>query len=381
MPKIIKMAIVILLTALFVAPAVVSAQADDTVFKAQVVDVIREVKKTNDKGREIIQQVLKLKGLENGWKDKEILYDGTALDAEMAGQNIYKKNDKVLVMRSVNDQNEESFFITDYVRTGKLYFIILLFFAAIIVIARKQGLKAIVGLAATFIVLMKFIVPKILAGSNPVFISIIGSLIILVITLYLVHGFNSKSSVAILGTILSLLITGVLSVIFTNLTRLTGFADEESMYLLNIGQQALNIKGILLAGMIIGALGVLDDITVSQASIAEQIYKANPELTSWEIYKRAMKVGVDHVSSIVNTLVLAYAGASLPLMILFAVDSAGALTLGQAINNEAIATEIVRTVAGSIGLVFAVPITTLIAANFFKRKIIKPEAAAHNHAH
>ncbi len=375
------MAIVILLTALFVAPAVVSAQADDTVFKAQVVDVIREVKKTNDKGREIIQQVLKLKGLENGWKDKEILYDGTALDAEMAGQNIYKKNDKVLVMRSVNDQNEESFFITDYVRTGKLYFIILLFFAAIIVIARKQGLKAIVGLAATFIVLMKFIVPKILAGSNPVFISIIGSLIILVITLYLVHGFNSKSSVAILGTILSLLITGVLSVIFTNLTRLTGFADEESMYLLNIGQQALNIKGILLAGMIIGALGVLDDITVSQASIAEQIYKANPELTSWEIYKRAMKVGVDHVSSIVNTLVLAYAGASLPLMILFAVDSAGALTLGQAINNEAIATEIVRTVAGSIGLVFAVPITTLIAANFFKRKIIKPEAAAHNHAH
>ena len=375
------MAIVILLTALFVAPAVVSAQADDTVFKAQVVDVIREVKKTNDKGREIIQQVLKLKGLENGWKDKEILYDGTALDAEMAGQNIYKKNDKVLVMRSVNDQNEESFFITDYVRTGKLYFIILLFFAAIIVIARKQGLKAIVGLAATFIVLMKFIVPKILAGSNPVFISIIGSLIILVITLYLVHGFNSKSSVAILGTILSLLITGVLSVIFTNLTRLTGFADEESMYLLNIGQQALNIKGILLAGMIIGALGVLDDITVSQASIAEQIYKANPELTSWEIYKRAMKVGVDHESSIVNTLVLAYAGASLPLMILFAVDSAGALTLGQAINNEAIATEIVRTVAGSIGLVFAVPITTLIAANFFKRKIIKPEAAAHNHAH
>ena len=120
--------------------------------------------------------------------------------------------------------------------------------------------------------------------------------------------------------------------------------------------------------MIIGALGVLDDIAVSQASIAEQIQKANPELPTKEIYKRAMKVGVDHVSSIVNTLVLAYAGASLPIMILFTVNSADGLTFSQAINNEAIATEIVRTVAGSVGLILAVPITTFIAIKFFKRK-------------
>jgi len=237
-----------------------------------------------------------------------------------------------------------------------------------VAIARRQGLKAIAGLLATFVVLMKFIVPRILAGSDPIFISIVGSLIILTITIYLVHGFNAKSSAAILGTLFSLVATGILAIIFTNLTRLTGFAQEESMFLINIGARALNIKGLLLAGMIIGALGVLDDIAVSQASIAEQIQKANPELPTGEIYKRAMKVGMDHVSSIVNTLVLAYAGASLPILILFTVNSVDGLTFSQAINNEAVATEIVRTVAGSVGLILAVPITTFIAIKFFKRK-------------
>lgn len=349
-------------------PFGVYAQTNDTVFKAKVIEVVQEVRKVDDKGQETTQQVLKLRGLENEWKDKEIIFDGPALNMEVVGQKAYKIGDKVLVTPNLDEAGKETFFITDYVRAGKLYFIIFFFFALVAAVARKQGLKAILGLLATFAVLMKFIVPRILAGSDPVFISIVGSLVILTVTIYLVHGFNAKSSAAILGTLLSLIITGILAVIFTNLTRLTGFAQEESAFLVNLGARALNIKGLLLAGMIIGALGVLDDLAVSQASIAEQIKKANPELSDWEIYKRAMKVGVDHVSSIVNTLVLAYAGASLPIFILFTVNSADGLTFSQAINNEAIATEIVRTVAGSVGLILAVPLTTFIAIKFFRKK-------------
>lgn len=355
-------------------PFGVYAQTNDAVFKAEVTEVVQEVRKVDDKGQETTQQVLKLRGLENKWKDKEIIFDGLALNLEMAGQKSYQIGDKVLVTPNIDETGKETFFITDYVRAGKLYYIIFFFFLAVIAVAKKQGLKAIVGLLATFVVLMKFIVPRILAGSDPVFISIVGSLVILTVTIYLVHGLNAKSSAAILGTLLSLIVTGVLAVIFTNLTRLTGFAQEESVFLINIGARALNIKGLLLAGMIIGALGVLDDLAVSQASIAEQIQKANPELPTGEIYKRAMKVGVDHVSSIVNTLVLAYAGASLPILILFTVNSADGLTFNQAINNEAIATEIVRTVAGSVGLILAVPITTFIAIKFFKRKTLPASA-------
>ena len=368
-----KFVLLALISSVFL-PFGVKAQTDNAIFKAEVVEVVKEVRKVDDKGQKTTQQILTLRGLENEWKNKEITFDSVALNIEIVGQKAYKVGDKVLVTPNLDETGKETFFITDYVRTGKLYFIIFFFFLVILAVARKQGLKAIIGLLATFIVLMKFIIPRILAGSDPIFISIVGSLVILTITIYLVHGLNAKSSTAVLGTLFSLIVTGILAIIFTNLTRLTGFAQEESVFLINLGERTLNIKGLLLAGMIIGALGVLDDIAVSQASIAEQIQKANPELPTGEIYKHAMRVGVDHVSSIVNTLVLAYAGASLPIMILFVVNNGDGLTFSQAINNEAIATEIVRTVAGSVGLILAVPITTFIAIKFFKRKGLPPTA-------
>ena len=345
-------------------------------FKAKVIEIVREEKKNDERNREIVQQIVKLRGLNGEWKNKEVVYDGIALGVEFIERSPSQVGDKVWVMRDTDAEGREIFFITDYVRTGKLYFLAILFAALVVLIGRWQGFKALVGLAITFVVLMQFIIPRIVAGANPLLISIIGSLIILVTTLYLVHGFNSKTTIAVTATLLSLLVTGSLSMIFTYLTRLTGFADEEASYLVSMGQNILNIKGILLAGMVIGALCVLDDITVSQASVAEQIYQANPELSKLEIYKRSMKVGIDHVSSIVNTLVLAYAGASLPLLLLFNINRPLAGSVGAVLNNETIATEIVRTLVGSVGLVIAVPITSLIAAYFLKNKIVKPEAAA-----
>ncbi|MFZ5364173.1 MAG: YibE/F family protein [Patescibacteria group bacterium] len=164
------------------------------------------------------------------------------------------------------------------------------------------------------------------------------------------------------------------SVIFTNLTKLSGFAEEETVYLVGLMGGDINLQGLLLAGFIIGALGVLDDITVSQVSTVQEINAANPNLSRSEIYKKAMRVGVDHIASMVNTLFLAYAGAALPLLLLFSFKQEPFLTFGQVINHEIIATEIVRTLVGSIGLALAVPITTFLAAYFYK----KNKTAANN---
>ncbi|MBI4992680.1 MAG: YibE/F family protein [Candidatus Magasanikbacteria bacterium] len=374
------MSLAVLAVPKFVSAEENSAPAEKP-FLAKVITVVSEQKKTDENGKEYTVQILKLVGLEREWKTKEIDYDGTNLTADIIGLPAFKVGDKVVVNRNVDIEGRETFYITDYARTGRLYFLLALFFGLILLVGKKQGGRAIIGLGFTFLVLMKFIIPRILAGSDPIVISIIGSFVILVVSLYLVHGFNAKTSVALAGTFLSLVFTGILSLLFVKFTRLTGFGDESAAFLISLGQNVFNIKGILLAGMIIGALGVLDDITVSQASIVEQIYRANPNLGHWEIYQRAMKVGVDHVSSIVNTLVLAYAGVSLPLLLLFSIDTSPALPAVQVINNEAIATEIVRTVVGSMGLVVAVPLTSLIAAYFLKNRISQSSGETAGHIH
>ena len=350
-------------------------------FRAKVIEIVREEKKVDEKGKEMTRQTVRLRGLDGEWKDREIVYDGIALGVDFVELIPSKAGDNVWMRRDVDAENNEIFFITDYVRTGKLYFLAILFAFLVVLTGRWHGFKALVGLAITFVVLMKFIIPGIVAGYNPLGISILGSLVILAITLYLVHGVKSKTNVALVATLITLLITGILSMAFTYLTRLTGFADEEASYLVTMGQNILNIKGILLAGMVIGALGVLDDITVSQASVVEEIYRANPGLGRLEVYKRAMRVGIDHVSSIVNTLVLAYAGASLPLLLLFDINRATAGSVGSVINNEAIATEIVRTLVGSIGLVVAVPLTSLIAVYWLKNRVTKASNEDVNHFH
>jgi len=184
-------------------------------------------------------------------------------------------------------------------------------------------------------------------------------LFIIPITFYLSHGFNKKTTVAVGGTVIALIITGILAGIFVEAAKLTGFASEEAGFLQVAKQGLVNIKGLLLAGIIIGVLGVLDDVTVSQSAIVFQLKQANAKIKAGELYKRAMDVGKDHISSMVNTLVLVYTGAALPLLLLF-IDNPHPFS--EVVNYEIIADEIVRTLVGSIGLVLAVPITTLIAS-------------------
>jgi uncharacterized membrane protein len=237
-----------------------------------------------------------------------------------------------------------------------------------VVIADKRGFTSLLGMGISFLVIFFFILPQILAGYSPILIAILGSLLIIPISFFLSHGFNQKTFAAIAGTLISLVITGILAVVFIEAAKLTGFASEKAGFLQVAGQGTINIKGLLLAGIIIVVLGVLDGITISQSAIVFQLKEANRNFSSKDLYKWAMSIGKDHISSMVNTLILVYTGASLPLLLLFVNNP---YPFSQVINYEIIADEMVRTLVGSIGLVLAVPVTTLIAATLAVKKYAK----------
>ncbi|MBN1494360.1 YibE/F family protein [Candidatus Peregrinibacteria bacterium] len=276
-----------------------------------------------------------------------------------------KKGDELLIHFDKNPDGSNNFYILDYERTAALYWLFAIFVIITIVVGRWYGLSSIIGLVISFAIIFMIILPLIVQGYDPVGVSIMGSAIIIPATFYLSHGLNKKTSIAITGTIISLIITGILAVIFVGITRLTGLASEESGFVITEISSLINMKGLLLAGIIIGTLGVLDDITISQSAIVMELKKANAQMGLWEMYKSAMRVGRDHISSMVNTLVLVYTGAALPLLMLFINTSA---EFTEVINYEILATEIIRTLVGSIGLILAVPITTIIAAMTVERQ-------------
>lgn len=348
--------------------AVTLNPANEEIFKAKVIEIIEQKYFTRDDGSISIQQKIKLKGLKGYWKNKEIIFDGTEFDVLSVSE--YKVGDKVLVNHSVGPAGEDNFYIVGYSRANSLYLLAFLFAAIVIAIGRFKGFRALFVLILTFLIILKFIIPKILNGENPLLISIIGSLIILVLAIYITEGFKRISTIAIFAILFSLIITGLLSVFFSSIAKLTGFASEEAVYLVGLAGNNVNIQGLLLAGIIIGALGVLDDIVISQVTLVRELAASNPDFSKFKLYRQAMRVGISHLSSMVNTLFLAYAGASLPLLILFSIKQEPFLTFNQVLDNEMIATEIVRTLVSSIGLVLAVPIATFLAAQFMRKNTL-----------
>ncbi len=281
------------------------------------------------------------------------------------GLSKYAPGDKVLIEKLAGFENEETFYITDYVRTDRIIWLVALFVLLVAAIARGRGVLAIAGMVLSFLVIYTFMLPRLIHGADPVRVVIQACIFLLPATFYLSHGFSRRTTLALVGTFMALVMTSLLSALFIRLTHLTGYASEEVLFLQVAQGDQFNIRGLLLAGMIIGVLGVLDDVTVSQVGIVYQLKEANPRLRPEKLYQRAMAVGRDHIASMVNTLVLVYAGAALPLLLLF-YDSAS--TFSVLINYEIVAEEIVRTLVGSIGLVLAVPMTTLIAVYEMKQK-------------
>lgn len=283
----------------------------------------------------------------------------------LANQQKYKVNDMLIISANKGQDGKINYYILDYVRRDILFFLFLIFIFFTLIIARLRGLASLFGMGISFLVIFFIIIPNILKGSDPVATTVFGSLIIIPSSFFLSHGFNKKTTVAIGGTIIALIITGILSVIFVEAAHLTGFTSEEAVFLQVIKQGSINIKGLLLAGIIIGVLGVLDDITISQSSIVFQLKEVNQKMNRDELYKRAMNIGQDHISSMINTLILVYTGAALPLLLLFVNNPH---PISEIVNYEIIADEIVRTLVGSIGLIMSVPITTLIATLIVSKK-------------
>ena len=252
----------------------------------------------------------------------------------------------------------DTWYFSDYQRKAPLLLLGLLFAAAVVALARWRGLLALAGLAVSLLVLVRFVLPAILAGSNPVSVAVVGSAAIMFIALYMAHGFNARTTTAVIGTLASLLLTGLLAWAFVEAGHFTGLASEEAGFL-QATVERVSLRGLLLGGIVIGSLGVLDDVTVTQASAVWELHVANPAYGFRRLFSAGLRIGRDHIASTVNTLVLAYAGASLPLLVLFTLSNR---RLGDVLTGELVAQEIVRTLVGSIGLVAAVPITTALAA-------------------
>jgi uncharacterized membrane protein len=266
--------------------------------------------------------------------------------------------DSIVLMYLPDSPGGRPYQIADHERSKSLLALGLAFALAIVAFGRWRGLTALVGLAVTFGVLLLFIVPAILSGESPLLVAIVGSAAIMLSVLFLTHGFNMTTSIAVMGTLASLTLTGLLSAMATTGTHLTGVASEEATFL-NISYQNVNMRGLLLAGILIGSLGVLDDICVTQAATVTELAASNPAMTGSALYRAATRVGRAHIASVINTIILAYAGASLPLLILFA---AGNVPTGDLLTSQFVAEELVRSAVGTIGLIAAVPLTTALAA-------------------
>jgi uncharacterized membrane protein len=266
----------------------------------------------------------------------------------------------------------------DFERRAPMVWLAIAFALLVIVFGRVRGFMSLVGLVISLAIVIKFILPAILDGRDPVPVAVVGSIAVMVATIVLAHGIGPKTIAAILGTAASLAITLGLAEAFTHLAHLTGLSSEESTLLI-VGRTDIDLRGLVLAGMVIGALGVLDDVTVSQASTVMALRRADPTQRARQLYRNALDVGRDHVAATVNTLVLAYVGASLPILLIFTV---GGTPFGDAINVEAVASQVVATLVGSIGLIAAVPITTALAALLASQ--LRPDEigdVAHGHAH
>lgn len=271
----------------------------------------------------------------------------------------YGVNDKVVLARNPDAVDERfRYSIADRQRKPALFWLAVLFAVCVVALGRLRGLAALAGLAATLALLLAFTLPAIVEGTDALQVALVSASAIAFVAIYLAHGLSDLTTVALLGTLGALGLTAALAVMFTELAGITGFASEESSYLA-LGSADIDIAGLILAGIVIGALGAIDDMTVTQASAVAEIRRADPTISTARLYRAGIRIGRDHVASTVNTLVLAYAGASMPLLVLFTVTDQSLMNVA---NGELVATEIVRTLVGSIGLVAAVPLTTWLAA-------------------
>jgi uncharacterized membrane protein len=274
------------------------------------------------------------------------------------GAPVFETGDAVVIAAAEDQPIESRYELMDQQRAWPVFALALTFAVAVVALSRWRGLAALASLALSVAILIVFVLPALLDGKPPLAVAVVGASAIMIGTLYLSHGVSLRTSVALLGTLISLSLTGVLGSLFTTVGRFTGLAGDSERYLATVGE-SIDLRGLLLAGLVIGALGVLDDVTVTQTAAVWELADADPAASRRTLFSAGLRIGREHVSAAVNTLVLAYAGASLTLLMLFAVSGQGVL---DTVTNELVAQEVVRALVGGLGIIAAVPVTTLVAA-------------------
>lgn len=293
----------------------------------------------------------------------------------------YKEGDKIVLIRSQVD-GQTRYFLSERYRLDSLLIVGILFLILVLFLVGFRGITAIAGLVFSVLALTNFLIPLIISGQNVVLVTFLTGLIIMTISLYLSHGVNKAMTISLLGSIITITLATIASIGVVYLTKLSGTGTDEAFQLqFASGTSNLNFRGLLLSALIIGSLGVLDDITTSQAMSVQEISKANPKLNFKELYLRAMRVGQEHIISVVNTLGLAYVSVALPFIMFLIIYNQTPLWVS--LNSEIIAEELIRTIVGSSTLLLAVPITTLLAATFLKSntKSLKPNYQEDDHHH
>lgn len=308
------------------------------------------------------------------------------LDGPQAGQTVTIENDYVELDKgdkfyfnyNVHRDGTERYSIVHIDRKGSLFLLVAIFVVAIIIFGGWQGVRSLLALAGSFFAIFYVLMPGLVAGWNPLVASFVIASGILFAAIFFTHGFNRESAVAYFGTMIAVLITALFAIFSVNITDLSGFAAEGSVSLNFNTRGSLDFISLLLGAIIIGVLGVLDDIAVTQSAVVTELYDSNPQISRIEVYRRAMRIGREHVGALVNTLVLAYTGASLPLLLYFYLSPTSFMS---SINSELFATEIVRAIVGSIGLILTVPIVTLLAVFYLKGYKSKHGGHGHSHGH
>ena len=269
--------------------------------------------------------------------------------------------DVLVLTRDPGAEGGPSYGFYDYERDAPVTLLAILFAVVVVAVARLRGLASLLGLAFAFYILLQFVLPGLLAGDSPTLVSLAGSAAIMFVVLYLAHGFSARTTTALVGTLFGLTLVAVLGSLAVSSARLAGLTTEETVQLSTF-DPTLDFSGLVLAGIVVAGLGVLNDVTITQASAIWQLHEVDPEMTWRELYKRGMTVGRDHIASTVYTIVFAYAGAALPLLLLIDLYARPLWTT----VTSSLAEEVIRTLVGAIALVLAVPVTTAAGAFFAK---------------
>jgi uncharacterized membrane protein len=342
----------ILVILFLLIPTYVYAQESEEVYTGTINDVFEvECSEALDSGYTCFEYSVKVDGKEEDIRSIPVLSD--------TGESRFNIGDRVYVSYFTDGFGSEGWSVTGFVRNSSILIMVTIFSLLALIIGRRQGFGSLLSLAFTVFVLYGWAIPRILNGGNILLIGVITVCVVLIVIMYASHGFNRKSSIAVLSTLIGILIVSLIAKIFISMIKIDGLGSEEAFLLQSQTGGSINLAEIFFVSILIGAMGVLDDVVVSQISAINELHVANPRLTSRQLFLQAMNIGRDHLSSMVNTLFIAYAGSSFALVILLTYSSGG---IGNILRTDAIAEEIVRTLSASIGILLIVPITSLVSA-------------------